>query len=86
MTRSGHYVSLCFHLKSIHLLPESKHHWSDSGVSWVRIWALRGREESSEPQAHRNAIVVESEAWWSDCSNGEVVERDRRDSDTKGFL
>lgn len=60
MTRSGHFVNLFCHLKFVHLLPQSKHHWSDSGVSWMRIWALRWsqREETSEPQADRNAILV----------------------------
>lgn len=60
MTRSGHCVTLLCHLKFVHLLPESKHHWSDSGERWVRIWALSWsqREETSEPQADRNAILV----------------------------
>lgn len=59
MTRSGHYVTLFCHLKFVHLLSESKHHWSDSGGSWVRMWALSWsqREDTWEPQADRNAIL-----------------------------
>lgn len=58
MTRSGHYVTLFCHLKFVHILPESKHHWSDSGVSWVRIWVLRWSQRDETSEADRNAILV----------------------------